>query len=435
LLDSTQLNARAEIPGTFQYTPPAGTLLNAGPNQSLYVKFIPTDTSSYPTADKAVKINVLKKPITVTAVVTSKVYDGTAASAGKPLIAPAVVKGDTPLFIQTYDNKNAGTGKTLTPYGKVNSQNGGDNYDITFVTNHLGIITPLEVPVLFTAANKTYDGNTIAQILTRTLQGLVSGDRVTVSGGTASFDTPNAGIGKPVTATGFILSGEDAANYVAITAVPAYANIYPLEVASFLTANATSFAHLSDLITLTATIAEGAPLGTGAQAAATVRFTFEGNVLRDDANNTDIPMVVSGTSLIATLTLPLWELTPSGAMESGLKIVSATFSTENINYKITPNPATTTFQFAPTFGVIVYPNPSFGENLNFQITMPLGSFVVVDLFAANGQLIDRLFSDYIPGGTSKTVIYKHDLAQGIYTYQIRTDKQIINGRVVVIREY
>jgi hypothetical protein len=63
-LSGTQLKAtavdgsNATVAGSFVYTPPAGTVLNAGPNQSLSVTFTPTDTTDYTTAMKTVSINV-----------------------------------------------------------------------------------------------------------------------------------------------------------------------------------------------------------------------------------------------------------------------------------------------------------------------------------------------------------------------------------------
>src|SRR5207248_993025 len=46
-LGASQLNATANVPGTFAYSPAAGTILGAGPNQTLSVTFTPTDTVSY----------------------------------------------------------------------------------------------------------------------------------------------------------------------------------------------------------------------------------------------------------------------------------------------------------------------------------------------------------------------------------------------------
>src|SRR5262249_31574470 len=65
-LTGTQLNATASVPGTFVYTPGAGTVLTAGNGQALHVDFTPTDTTNYSNAAKDVTINVLKATPTVT---------------------------------------------------------------------------------------------------------------------------------------------------------------------------------------------------------------------------------------------------------------------------------------------------------------------------------------------------------------------------------
>ena len=46
-LGSVQLNATADVPGTFIYNPPLGTVLSAGANQVLSVNFTPTDVDNY----------------------------------------------------------------------------------------------------------------------------------------------------------------------------------------------------------------------------------------------------------------------------------------------------------------------------------------------------------------------------------------------------
>lgn len=46
-LSATQPNATASVAGSFVYTPAAGTVLNAGANQTLSVNFTPTDINNY----------------------------------------------------------------------------------------------------------------------------------------------------------------------------------------------------------------------------------------------------------------------------------------------------------------------------------------------------------------------------------------------------
>jgi hypothetical protein len=61
-LSGTQLDATANTAGTFNYNPPAGTVLPAGNGQILSTTFTPTDTIDYTTATATVKINVNNPP-------------------------------------------------------------------------------------------------------------------------------------------------------------------------------------------------------------------------------------------------------------------------------------------------------------------------------------------------------------------------------------
>ena len=57
-----QLDATANVPGTFIYTPAAGTVLGAGNDQTLSVSFTPTDTTDYTTDAATASIRVLPTP-------------------------------------------------------------------------------------------------------------------------------------------------------------------------------------------------------------------------------------------------------------------------------------------------------------------------------------------------------------------------------------
>jgi hypothetical protein len=59
-LGPAQQNATASVPGTFSYGPIAGTVLNGGNGQTLFVHFQPTDSVNYTSAEKSVHINVLE---------------------------------------------------------------------------------------------------------------------------------------------------------------------------------------------------------------------------------------------------------------------------------------------------------------------------------------------------------------------------------------
>ena len=79
-LSSTQLNATANVAGTFAYTPAAGTVLKAG-TQTLTTVFTPTDTTTYSAATATVQLTVTKANPAVTWAPPSAIQQGTAISA------------------------------------------------------------------------------------------------------------------------------------------------------------------------------------------------------------------------------------------------------------------------------------------------------------------------------------------------------------------
>ena len=79
-LSATQLNATSTIPGTFTYTPAAGTTPTAG-TQTLSVLFTPTDTTDYTTTTKTVQLVVTQATPTITWTTPAAIPYGTALSA------------------------------------------------------------------------------------------------------------------------------------------------------------------------------------------------------------------------------------------------------------------------------------------------------------------------------------------------------------------
>ena len=73
-LTTNELSASANVSGTFAYSPPLGTVLNAGTGQTLSVIFTPDDTNQYSTASAAVPIDVQPRQLVVTALDTNKTY-------------------------------------------------------------------------------------------------------------------------------------------------------------------------------------------------------------------------------------------------------------------------------------------------------------------------------------------------------------------------
>jgi hypothetical protein len=92
-LGSTQLNAKASVPGTFVYNPAAGTVLSAG-THTLKTTFTPADTSLYntATAQTTLVVNPPKTTPIITWPAPASITQGTALSSTQ-LNATASVPG------------------------------------------------------------------------------------------------------------------------------------------------------------------------------------------------------------------------------------------------------------------------------------------------------------------------------------------------------
>jgi hypothetical protein len=91
-LSSTQLNATANVPGTFTYSPSAGAVLSAGNGQTLTVSFTPTDSANYAGDTADVQINVAQAPTTISWSNPADIVFGTPLG-GAQLDATASVPG------------------------------------------------------------------------------------------------------------------------------------------------------------------------------------------------------------------------------------------------------------------------------------------------------------------------------------------------------
>ena len=90
-LSAAQLDATSTVPGTFAYTPAAGTVLRAG-SQTLSVTFTPTDSTDYSTATATVPLTVNAATPAITWTTPAAINYGTALTATQ-LNATSTVAG------------------------------------------------------------------------------------------------------------------------------------------------------------------------------------------------------------------------------------------------------------------------------------------------------------------------------------------------------
>jgi len=161
LLSATQLNATADVPGTFVYTPEVGVKLDAGINQDLKVDFTPADAATYNNASKTVKINVAaKKDPVITWANPEDISYGTLLS-DTQLNATADVPGTFVYTPAVGVKLDAGTNQDLkvdfTPKDAATYNNASKivKINVTAVINH-AITTYNDVEFSLTAGDLTY---------------------------------------------------------------------------------------------------------------------------------------------------------------------------------------------------------------------------------------------------------------------------------------
>jgi trimeric autotransporter adhesin len=198
-----------------------------------------TDAGNYTLTQPATTASITVATLTISGVTAgNKVYDrSTTATINTGSAALAGVKsGDAVTLVKTgvtgyFANKNVGTGKAVTITGFTLSGTDAGNYTLT-QPSATANITALGLTITgVTAGNKVYDGTTSATLNTTaaTLSGVVTGDAVTLvkTGVTGTFASKTAGTGKPITTSGFSISGTDAGNYT-LTQPTTTANITAL---------------------------------------------------------------------------------------------------------------------------------------------------------------------------------------------------------------
>jgi len=184
--------------------------------------------SNYDETFVGANLTIGKRAINVSAIVDTKIYDGTNSSSVTPTY-DALVNGDVvnTVPVQVFDNATVGTTRVLTASG-LSIKNGSmlvtGNYDISY-TPATGTINKLGVTVTALADTKTYNGTTVSTTIP-TIGALAAGDVIHVAP-TQAFDNATVGTMHVLTASGLnIKSGSsDATGNYDISYISANGNI------------------------------------------------------------------------------------------------------------------------------------------------------------------------------------------------------------------
>jgi hypothetical protein len=225
IADGTSLIGIATVPdstgvGTSTWSVPSYQYLIEGPHPEIHAVFIGTPGSFNDSISAEITHTVAAKQITASFTVNDKVYDGTTSIS--PADVTVTLNGvlapdDVSLAFSsiTFSDANVGSDKIVTLTGATLIGTERLNYSLASSTlTSTADITAKELTVNFTVDNKVYDGSQAATVVgAPSLSGVIGSDDVSLSGGTATFDTADAGIGKTVTLTGATLTGTASGNY------------------------------------------------------------------------------------------------------------------------------------------------------------------------------------------------------------------------------
>ncbi|WP_312418407.1 beta strand repeat-containing protein, partial [Shinella sp.] len=194
----------------------AGTYIGA----NLTLSGLYSEQQGYDIRFASGSLTIDKADLSLTGITAAnKTYNGSAAATLSGTASVSAIQGDsvsvTGSGTATFDNKNVGTGKAVIVTGYALTGMDAGNYNLIMPTNLTATIDKANLSLTgITAANKTYDGSTAATLSGTASISPIQGDTVSVTGsGSATFDNKNVGTSKPVTVSGYTLSGTDAGNY------------------------------------------------------------------------------------------------------------------------------------------------------------------------------------------------------------------------------
>jgi MBG domain (YGX type)/Bacterial Ig-like domain (group 3)/YDG domain len=132
-------------------------------------------TGNYNNANGVVTDEIDQAALTITATTNTKDYDCGTSAAAIPTVGNLQYGDSVTNLAEVYADPNAGTGKTLSVSSyTINDGNNGNNYIVTLVANHTGIINKVNATFNITPYNVTYD--TFSHTATGTATGMCSDD-------------------------------------------------------------------------------------------------------------------------------------------------------------------------------------------------------------------------------------------------------------------
>ena len=203
-LGSSQLNATSNVPGSFSYVPPSGTVLDAGTSKLLKVLFTPTDIANNSAVEATVTIDVGNAPQTITFNTLAVRTFGDAPLA----LSAAASSGLNVVFTSSNQNVATVSGGKVTIVGAgtttiTANQPGTTNYQAAPEVPQTLLVNKATLTVTADNLNRAYGADNPP--LTLKYSGFVKSDTTAVLSGIPALST-NAVIGSNVGSYPIVLS-------------------------------------------------------------------------------------------------------------------------------------------------------------------------------------------------------------------------------------
>jgi hypothetical protein len=398
-LSATQLNATANVPGTFSYNPPAGSVLGAAAIQLLSVTFTPSDLTKYDATNASNSIGVLSAPLTVKADDTNKEFGAPVPPLSASFIG--LVNGDTPgnLLGALALTTGATSASPAGTYPIVPSGVSSPNYLVTFVPGTLTVDRASTTTTLQVLPGTTgyLQANALIAHVTRTNAGLgAPGGLVQFKDGATVIGTAGVASGQAYVLANGLTPGAHTltaeylgtANFAGSEAGPGTATIRPMANSSFtVLSTPTNPRALGLAATFTAKVTAlggGTPTGT-------VQF-FEGSTVLGNAS------LVAGVATLNTTALGL-----------GTHLVKAKyFGNATLAPSTAPPTVITIYSGArPTATAVALaaaPSPAIlGQPLTFTATVTGGATTGTVYFYADGLFVGSAAIANVGGSVKGTL--------------------------------
>jgi autotransporter-associated beta strand protein len=279
--------------------------------------------------------------LTLTAAANTKLYDGTTTAAALPTITLGTVQaGDTANFNETYDTRNVGTGKTLTPAGVVIDGNYGMNYSYTYTPVTAGVINPTNLTVTAGTNLKKYDGNTSATNTPTVTGGIQPND--VAPAWTEAYDTPHAGTGKALIPAQLLVNDGNYGTNYSYTYVTNFTGVINALLTTTLLAANINPSGVGSNVTFTATVTALDPIPVGDVVFLANDTPFATNTLPIDGNvvtanntslaagtNTIVAHYLGGVDFLSSASDPLSQVVTNDVIYSHTNIVASIANNHN----------------------------------------------------------------------------------------------------------